>query len=107
MQTKDDGKHAILPAAAPIGRRPDRARMPVMQPRGSDGKMRRDGSSAADEQPNQAVDERGGLHGAPGLSPQEPSCGAAPLSVLLNAMEKRRRCRTDLTKHNRLGRQDK
>ena len=37
MQTKDDGKHDILPVAE----RSDHARMPVTMPRDSDGKMRR------------------------------------------------------------------
>ena len=43
MQTKDDGKHAILPVA----RSRDHAGMPVTLPRESDGKMRRDGSEVA------------------------------------------------------------
>jgi hypothetical protein len=69
VQTKDDGKHAILPVA----RSRDHAGMPVTLPRESDGKMRRDGSGAASFlQPDgekHPVDERGRVHGAPGLSP--------------------------------------
>lgn len=42
--------------------------MPVMWLRPTDGKMRRDGLRAALLQRNDAVDERGNLHGAPGLS---------------------------------------
>jgi len=37
--------------------------------RRSDGKVRRDSLSAAFAQPQHAVDERGGLHGAPELLP--------------------------------------
>src|ERR1700722_3295551 len=65
MQTMEDGKHDILPAAGP---RSDRAGSPVMLPRESDCKVRRDGSSAAPVQPKQAVDERGRLQGASELS---------------------------------------
>ena len=64
MQTKDDGKHAILPVAGAIL---DHARMPVMLPRQSDGDMRRDGSTTA-QTAQPAVDERGRLHGASGLA---------------------------------------
>jgi hypothetical protein len=45
----------------------DRARVPVMLPRKSDSDMRRDGSNAACEQPDHAVDERGRVHGVPDL----------------------------------------
>ena len=56
----------------PVAGQPDHAGMPVTLPRESDGNMRRDGSKVArllqpsDE--NQAVDERGRVHGAPELS---------------------------------------
>ncbi|MHC1547917.1 hypothetical protein [Phyllobacterium sp. K27] len=46
---------------------PDHARMPVMLPRKSDSDMRRDGSNAACEQPDQAIDERGRVRGVPDL----------------------------------------
>ena len=59
-----DGAGHTLPAAAPIGRRPDRARLPVTLLRQCDGKVRRDGSSAATLQPKHPVAERGGLLGA-------------------------------------------
>ena len=68
MQTKDDGKHDILPVAG----RPDHAGLPVMMPRESDGELRRDGSETAQplrpDSTKHPVDERGRLHGAPGLS---------------------------------------
>lgn len=44
---QNDGTHVILPTAAPIERRPDRARLPVTMLRQTDGKVRHDGSSAA------------------------------------------------------------
>ena len=68
MQTNNDGTHVILPAAAPIDRRPDRARLPVTMLRQSDGKVRHDGSSAAFMQPVDPVAERGRLHGASELN---------------------------------------
>ena len=68
MQTKDDGKHAILPVA----RSRDHAGMPVTLPRESDGKMRRDGSGAVwflqPGDQKHPVNERGRVHGRPGLS---------------------------------------
>ena len=71
MQTINDGTHDILPAAVPIDRRPDRARVPVTMLRQSDGKLRRDGSSAAKVQPEHPVDERGGVQGASELQARE------------------------------------
>jgi hypothetical protein len=68
VQIKDDGTHAILPVTRRTEVQPDHARMPVMLLRHSDGKMRRDGSTAASMQPNTAVAERGRVHGAPGLA---------------------------------------
>ena len=67
MQKKDDGTHAILPVATPSKGAMDHAGMPVMLPRHSHGKMRRDGFRAAWMQPDFAVDERGRLQGAPEL----------------------------------------
>ena len=67
MQIKN-GTHAILPVAAHLRCVIDHARMPVMWLRHSHGKMRHDGSHAALLQRHYAVDERGGLHGAPGLA---------------------------------------
>ena len=57
-----------MPAAAPIARRPDRAGLPVMMLRQTDGKMRHDGSRAANKQRCYAVAERGRLHGASELN---------------------------------------
>ena len=68
VQINDDGTHAILPVTSRTIVQPDHVRLPVMWLRHSDGKLRRDGSNAACWQPNQPVDERGRLHGAPGLA---------------------------------------
>jgi hypothetical protein len=68
VQIKDDGTHAILPVTSRADVQPDHARVPVMLLRRSDGKTRRDGSRAATWQPDYPVDERGRLHGAPGLA---------------------------------------
>ena len=57
MQTKDGGKHDILPVAG----RPDHAGLPAYLPRKSDADMRRDGPGPCAHAP---VDERGRLHGA-------------------------------------------
>jgi hypothetical protein len=68
VQIKDDGTHAILPVTRRTDVQPDHARVPVMMLRHSDGKLRRDGSRAALWQPDHPVDERGRVHGAPGLA---------------------------------------
>ncbi|WP_315703054.1 MULTISPECIES: hypothetical protein [unclassified Bradyrhizobium] len=68
MEILDDGTHVILLVAARLMARLDHAGLPVMWFRQTDGKMRRDGVRAALLQRNYAVDERGNLHGAPGLS---------------------------------------
>lgn len=44
MQAGNDGTHVILPAAVPIGRRPDRAGLPVKLLRQSDEKVRHEAS---------------------------------------------------------------
>ena len=89
MQTKDDGTHVILPVADTVTVSSDHARLPVMMLRQSDGKMRRDGSSAARPQPIQPVDERGGLHGAPELSAVVAERTAAKRTRTLGAIEER------------------
>ena len=68
MQTRNDGTHVNMHAAPPIARRPDRAALPVMMLRQSDGKARHDGSSAANKQRNYAVAERGRQRGASELN---------------------------------------
>ena len=52
-----DGAGHTLPAAVPIARRPDRAGLPVTMLRHSDGKVRHDGSRAANKQRCYAVAE--------------------------------------------------
>lgn len=62
MQTRNDGTHVILHTAAPISRRSDRAGLPVMILRQSVGKVRQDGSRAANKQRNYpAADEKPSL----------------------------------------------
>ena len=102
MQTINDGTHDILPAAAPIERRPDRARVPVTMPRQSDGKMRRDGSSAANAQPKHSVAERGGVHGASELEVSERQRVRENDIEYLRSQEKRRWPEVS-RKHDRLG----
>lgn len=107
MQTKDDGKHAILPVAV----HPDHAGMPVTLPRESDGNMCRDGSDVvwllqpSDEK--SAVDERGRVHGAPELSPVKELLAAEKFRVDYRARSERRRCRSSRPKCPRLRGQDK
>ena len=91
MQTKDGGKHDILPVAERVMARSDHARMPVMMPRESDGKMRRGGSNSARLQPYNPVDERGRLHGALELDPKAEQRIVEKRRVeFSNAKEKRR-----------------
>lgn len=68
VQINDDGTHAILPVATHLTCNVDHAGMPVTWLRHADGKMRRDGVRAALLQRFLAVDERGRVHGAPGLA---------------------------------------
>ena len=68
VQIKDDGTHAILPVATHLMCKLDHAGVPVMWLRHADGKLRRDGFRAALLQRLYAVDERGRVHGAPGLA---------------------------------------
>ena len=100
------GAGHTLPVAAQLAVS-DHARLPVMMPRQSDGKMRRDGSSAARPQPPQPVDERGGLHGAPDFSSPVARALAATRTRALKSKEERRRWRRSSDSSHRLGRQDK
>jgi hypothetical protein len=68
VQINDDGTHAILPVATHFKCNLDHAGVPVMWLRHADGKLRRDGFPAALLQRTCAVDERGRVHGAPGLA---------------------------------------
>jgi len=68
VQINDDGTHAILPVATHVTCKLDHAGLPVMWLRHADGKLRRDGIPAALLQRRYAVDERGRVHGAPGLA---------------------------------------
>lgn len=107
MQTRNDGTHVILPAAALIARRPDRAGLPVTMLRHSDGKVRHDGSSAAFMQPVDPVGERGRLHGASELDARIRNRGIAHRIVYYRRFGEERRWRISIQKHNRLRRLDK
>ncbi|WP_266065215.1 hypothetical protein [Brucella intermedia] len=107
MQTINDGTHDILPAAAPIERRPDRARVPVTMLRQSDGKVRRDGSGAADEQPENPVAERGRVQGALELKHRRKQRDTEKKSVYLRREKEKRRWRKDQRKRRQLRGQDK
>lgn len=107
MQARNDGKHVILPAAAPIERRPDRARMPVTMPRQSDGKLHRDGSRAATVQPKHPVAECGRVHGASELHANERKRIAEYRFVYHRSRKEKRRWMQSLAKHDRLRGPDK
>ncbi|MCR4269499.1 hypothetical protein, partial [Nitratireductor sp. ZSWI3] len=102
MQTINDGTHDILPAAVPIERRPDRARVPVTMLRQSDGKLRRDGSGAASVQPKYPVAERGRVHGASELENRRWKRGPEKKSVYLRSQKEKRRWRKDQRKRRQL-----
>lgn len=72
---------------------PDHAGLPVMLPRKSDSDMRRDGSNAACEQPDQAIDERGRVRGVPDLEHFAGLRTMASRSVAFTVMEERWRWR--------------
>lgn len=107
MQTRNDGKHVILPAAAPIDRRPDRARLPVTMPRQSDGKLHRDGSGAATAQLKHPVAECGRVHGASELQANERKRIAEYRFVYYRIQKEKRRWTQSLAKHDRLRGRDK
>ena len=107
MQTKDDGKHDILPVAE----RSDHAGLPVMMPRDSDGKLRCDGSETVQpvrpDSMKRPVDERGRLHGAPELDPKAEQRIAAKIRVEFTNAKEKRRCRKRSPIATRLRLQDK
>jgi hypothetical protein len=107
MQTRNDGTHVILPAAAPIARRPDRAGLPVMMLRQPDGKVRHDGSRVANKQRCYAVAERGRLHGASELDARVRDRGLEHRIVYHRSLEEERRWEESRRKYDRLRRQDK
>ncbi len=107
MQTKDDGKHDILPVATRVLTRWNHARVPVMMPRESDGKMRLDGSTAAQTRHKHPVDERGGVHGVPELSFDVEQRVAEKTIVYFNVGSEKRRWRKRSRPTARLGGQDK
>ena len=106
VQIKDDGTHAILPVTRRTEVQPDHARLPVMMLRHSDGKLRRDGSRAALWQPNTAVDERGRLHGAPGLAVVEQPRVRARIRGPCRNQERKREWSRERRLVDRLRRQD-
>lgn len=81
MQTRNDGMHVVLPAATSIDRRPDRTRLPVTMLRWPDGKVRHDGLSAANNQPNYPIAELIRLHRASELDAQKRNRGVEDLFV--------------------------
>lgn len=85
----------------------DHARMPVMLPRTSDSDMCRDGSNAALMQPENAVDEHGGVHGVPDLEYWKDLRRPAWKIVTFTAMEGEWRWRRLQEKQAQLGGQDK
>ena len=107
VQINDDGTHAILLVAMHFKCTPDHVRLPVMWLRRSDGKLRRDGSSAASQQPNSPVDERGRLHGASGLAVVEQRRVLARIRGPCRNQERKREWLKWRRRLDRLRRQDK
>lgn len=107
MQARNDGTHVVLPAAAPIARRPDRVGLPVTMLGQSDGKVRHDGSSAANKQRNYPIAERGRLHGASELDARIRNRGIEHRIVYYRSLEEERRRQENLAKYGRLRLQDK
>ena len=85
----------------------DHARMPVMWPHKSDSKVRRDGSNAASMQPENAVTERGRLHGVPDLDAKRLQHAPAWKRTRFTAIERNRRWRIPCTTNGQLRRRDK
>lgn len=102
MQTRNDGTHVTLPAAAPIARGPDRAGLPVMMLHQHDGKVRHDGSRAASKQRCYAVAERKRLHGASELGASKGNRSIEHRMVYYRRLGEKQRRRTSLTNYDRL-----
>jgi hypothetical protein len=104
MQTKNDGKHAILPVAE----RSDHARVPVIMPRESDRELRRDGSETVQpdrlDSMKRPVDECGRLHGAPELDPKAKQRIVEKSRVEFSNAKEKRRCRKSSPTATRLRR---
>jgi len=107
VQSKDDGTHTILPVTSPRECAARSRSSAVMMLRHSDGKMRRDGIRAARTQPDFAVDERGRLHGTPGLSCMVECRGLACIRGLVTTEEMKDEWVRTRKKLDRLGWQDK
>lgn len=107
MQIKDDGTHVILPATAHEKVHTDRVGLPVMWLRHTDGKVRRDDHPAACMQPIGVVDERGRLHGAPGLVAWVEHRVHAWIRGPCRERERKREWLTKCKNSDRLRRQDK
>lgn len=107
MQHQHDGTHVILPATMHLRMPTDRAGLPVMWLRHTDGKMRRDGVRAALLQRNCAVAERGRLHGASGLASLAAHRVMAWIREACRKRERKREWLRSDRRHDRLRRQDK
>lgn len=102
-----DGAGHTLPAAVPIARRPDCAGLPVTMLRHSDGKVRHDGSRAANKQRSYPVAERGRLHGASELNARALDRGVEHRMAYCRILEEELQCTISLEKYDRLIWQDK
>jgi hypothetical protein len=107
VQINDDGTHAILPVAKHLSCNLDHAGVPVMWLRHADGKLRRDGIPAALLQRPHAVDERGRVHGAPGLAVVVTHRVQAWRRGPCRKRERKREWVRSSERHARLRRQDK
>lgn len=76
--------------------------MPVTMLRQSGGKVRRNGSSAADVQPKHPVDERGGMQGASELEARGRQRAIEKNVVYVRIRKEKRRCQEERWKHDRL-----
>jgi len=107
VQQKKDGTHAILPVATHLTCNVDHAGVPVMWLRHSHGKMRRDGFPAAQMQHVCPVDERGRVHGAPGLAAVVAHRVQVWRRGPCRRKERKRRWVRSSRRHDRLRGQDK
>ncbi len=96
-----DGAGHTLPAAALIARRPDRAGLPVMMLRHSDGKVRHDGSRAANTQRCYAFAVRGRLHSASELNARVQNRCVEHRVVYYRILEEKRRWKGSISKNDR------
>ena len=100
MQTRNEGTHVILPAGRVIAETAEPRSIACGALRHTDGKLRRDRSSAAFVQPKHPVAERGRLHGASELDERTRNRRPENRFAYYRTLEEERRWCIGVSKHS-------